>query len=75
MVLIDIVAKLARSSSESEIDNLAVVVPLIEHELEIDFREHLEAFQDTVPRHLRSKKLRLKKRKEKKERTDGKYKL
>lgn len=65
-------AKLARSSSESEIDNLALVVPIIEQELEIDFREHLQAFQDTVPRHLKSKKLRQKKRKEKKERSDGK---
>lgn len=46
-------------------------MPLIEHNMEIDFREHLLAFQDTVPRYMKNKKTRKQKKKVKKNHTDG----
>ncbi|XP_017890086.1 ankyrin repeat and zinc finger domain-containing protein 1-like [Ceratina calcarata] len=69
----DIVAKLAQSSSESELDSIGaggvpMDVSLIEQEMEIDFHENLLAFQDTVPRYMKSKKAR---RQRKKARRDG----
>nr|XP_050852138.1 ankyrin repeat and zinc finger domain-containing protein 1-like isoform X1 [Vespula vulgaris] len=72
----DIVIKLALTSAESETsennsctDN-RVDMPLIEHNMEIDFREHLLAFQDTVPRYMKNKKTRKQKKKVKKNHTD-----
>ncbi|XP_015524854.1 ankyrin repeat and zinc finger domain-containing protein 1 [Neodiprion lecontei] len=69
----DIVARLAQSSSESESDDDSGPtneVPLIEQSLEMDFNEHLQAFQDTVPRYIKAKKGRRQKRKSKKEKND-----
>lgn len=64
----EIVAKLAQSSSESEVDeNLPLSVPMIEQDLEIEFNEHLLAFQDTVPRYMKNKKARRQKKKVKKD--------
>lgn len=69
----DIVAKLAQSSSESELDsqistvNVPIDVSLIEQELEIEFNEHLLAFQDTVPRYMKNKKSRRQRKKTKKD--------
>nr|XP_033328038.1 ankyrin repeat and zinc finger domain-containing protein 1-like [Megalopta genalis] len=69
----DIVAKLAQSSSESELDgqlgnaNIPMDVMLVEQELEVDFREHLLAFQDTVPRYMKNKKSRRQRKKSKKD--------
>ncbi|XP_076235610.1 tRNA endonuclease ANKZF1 [Calliopsis andreniformis] len=65
----DIVARLAQSSSESELDShlgtgtMPPEVSLIEQELEIEFNEHLLAFQDTVPRYMKNKKFRRQKKK------------
>lgn len=42
-------------------------VSLIEQELEIEFNENLLAFQDTVPRYMKNKKIRRQKKKTKKE--------
>lgn len=73
----DIVTRLALSSSESELDekhdpaNLLLNFPLIEHDLEIEFNEHLLAFQNTMPRYMKNKKTRRQKKKEKKD--DGKF--
>lgn len=69
----DIVARLAQSSSESELDsqlgsaNIPGNVVLIEQELEIEFNEHLLAFQDTVPRYMKNKKARRQRKKPKKD--------
>ncbi|XP_078034517.1 tRNA endonuclease ANKZF1 [Augochlora pura] len=69
----DIVAKLAQSSSESELDgqlgnaNIPMDVMLVEQELEVDFHEHLLAFQDTVPRYMKNKKSRRQRKKSKKD--------
>ncbi|OAD54422.1 Ankyrin repeat and zinc finger domain-containing protein 1 [Eufriesea mexicana] len=69
----DIVAKLAQSSSESELDsqistlNIPIDVSLIEQELEVEFHENLLAFQDTVPRYMKNKKARRQKKKAKKD--------
>ncbi|XP_033359843.1 ankyrin repeat and zinc finger domain-containing protein 1-like isoform X1 [Bombus vosnesenskii] len=68
----DIIARLARSSSESELDqtgtsNIPMDVSLIEQELEIEFNENLLAFQDTVPRYMKNKKARRQKKKTKKD--------
>ncbi|KAJ8667303.1 hypothetical protein QAD02_008965 [Eretmocerus hayati] len=65
----DIVAKLARSSSESEFDVLdsSMIInnmDLISQDLEINFEDHLQAFENTVPKNKR--KLRQQKRKMKK---------
>lgn len=69
----DIVAKLAQSSSESELDSIAAAnipmdISLIEQEIEIDFHENLLAFQDTAPRYMKNKKAR---RQRKKTKRDG----
>lgn len=69
----EIVARLAQSSSESESENddgPATDVPIIEQSFEIDFNEHLQAFQDTVPGYIKCKKGRRQKRKTKKEKSD-----
>ncbi|XP_076666695.1 tRNA endonuclease ANKZF1 [Andrena cerasifolii] len=69
----NIVARLAQSSSESELDsqlgsaNIPGDVDLIEQELEIEFNEHLLAFQDTVPRYMKNKKARRQRKKLKKD--------
>ncbi|XP_076638178.1 tRNA endonuclease ANKZF1 isoform X2 [Colletes latitarsis] len=69
----DIVARLAQSSSESELDsqlgtaNIPLDVCLTEHELEVQFNEHLLAFQDTVPRYMKNKKSRRQRKKSKKD--------
>ncbi|XP_029036639.2 ankyrin repeat and zinc finger domain-containing protein 1-like [Osmia bicornis bicornis] len=69
----DIVAKLARSSSESELDSqigtvgVPMDITLVEQELEIEFNEHLLAFQDTVPRYMKNKKTRRQRKKQKKD--------
>ncbi|XP_017788648.1 PREDICTED: protein vms-1-like [Habropoda laboriosa] len=69
----DIVAKLAQSSSESELDsqistaNIPMDVSLNEQELEIEFNENLLAFQDTVPRYMKNKKARRQKKKTRKD--------
>ncbi|XP_015440018.1 PREDICTED: ankyrin repeat and zinc finger domain-containing protein 1-like [Dufourea novaeangliae] len=69
----DIVAKLAQSSSESELDsqlgnpNIPLDSCLIEQELEVDFRENLLAFQDTVPRYMKNKKFRRQRKRPKKD--------
>ncbi|CAL7951191.1 unnamed protein product [Xylocopa violacea] len=65
----DIVAKLAQSSSESEIDtdNIPMNVSLIEQELEVEFHDNLLAFQDTVPRYMKNKKTRRQRKKAKKD--------
>ncbi|XP_043520849.1 ankyrin repeat and zinc finger domain-containing protein 1-like [Frieseomelitta varia] len=69
----DIVARLAQSSSESELDsqistpNIPMDVSLIEQELEIEFNENLLAFQDTVPRYMKNKKIRRQRKKTKKD--------
>lgn len=75
----DIVAKLAQSSSESELDkveeldnqintpNIPMDVSLIQQELEVEFHENLLAFQDTVPRYMKNKKSRRQKKKTKKD--------
>ncbi|KAL2735278.1 ankyrin repeat and zinc finger domain-containing protein 1-like isoform X1 [Vespula squamosa] len=70
----DIVIKLAESetSENNSCTNNRVDMPLIEHNMEIDFREHLLAFQDTVPRYMKNKKTRKQKKKVKKNHTDGK---
>lgn len=71
--LLDIVTRLAQSSSESEIanhldtENIPADVTLIEQELEIDFTENLLAFQDTVPRYMKNKKARRQRKKTKKD--------
>ncbi|XP_014477833.1 PREDICTED: ankyrin repeat and zinc finger domain-containing protein 1-like [Dinoponera quadriceps] len=61
----DIVARLAQSSSsESEVDeNLPLSISIVEQDLEIEFNEHLLAFQDTVPRYMKNKKTRRQKKK------------
>lgn len=72
-IVLDIVAKLARSSSESELDSqigtvgVPMDITLIEQELEIEFNEHLLAFQDTVPRYMKNKKTRRQRKKQKKD--------
>lgn len=67
----EIVARLAQSSSESEMDeNLPLSVSIITEDLEIEFNENLQAFQDTVPRYMKNKKARRQKKKVKK---DGEY--
>lgn len=72
----DIVIKLALTSTESETSenndytNDQVNMPLVEHNMEIEFREHLLAFQDTVPRYMKNKKARKQKKKVKKNHTD-----
>lgn len=38
---------------------------------EVDFSERLKAFEDTVPRYLKNKKIRQQKRKTKKDRAEG----
>ncbi|CAD1469810.1 unnamed protein product, partial [Heterotrigona itama] len=68
----DIVARLAQSSSESELDSQIStpnipIVSLIEQELEIEFNENLLAFQDTVPRYMKNKKIRRQRKKAKKD--------
>ncbi|XP_076283535.1 tRNA endonuclease ANKZF1 [Lasioglossum baleicum] len=69
----DIVTRLAQSSSESELDGqlgnatIPADVMLIEQELEVDFRENLLAFQDTVPRYMKNKKSRRQRKKSKKD--------
>lgn len=64
----EIVARLAQSSSESEVDeNLPLSVSIVEQNLEIEFNEHLLAFQDTVPRYMKNKKARRQKKKTKKD--------
>ncbi|KAG7204038.1 hypothetical protein KM043_001897 [Ampulex compressa] len=69
----DIVAKLAQSSSESELDGINAVVDIpmdicmVEHNMEIEFHEHLLAFQDTVPRYMKNKKARRQKKKVKRD--------
>lgn len=75
MIFSDIVARLAQSSSESDSENEnspTGEAPMIEQNFEIDFNEHLQAFQDTVPRYIKCKKGRRQKRKTKKEKSDGK---
>ncbi|XP_035725892.1 ankyrin repeat and zinc finger domain-containing protein 1-like isoform X2 [Vespa mandarinia] len=72
----DIVIKLALTSTESETNennsctNNQVDMPLIEHNMEIDFRENLLAFQNNVPRYMKNKKARKQKKKVKKNHTD-----
>lgn len=69
----DIVARLAQSSSESELDsqlgaaNISTDVFLMEQKVEINFNEHLLAFQDTVPRYMKNKKSRRQRKKSKKD--------
>ncbi|XP_011152539.1 ankyrin repeat and zinc finger domain-containing protein 1 [Harpegnathos saltator] len=64
----EIVTRLAQSSSGSEVDeNLPLSVSIIEQDLEIEFNEHLLAFQDTVPRYMKNKKARRQKKKVKKD--------
>ncbi|XP_012257096.2 ankyrin repeat and zinc finger domain-containing protein 1-like isoform X2 [Athalia rosae] len=70
----EIVTRLAQSSSESVSDDdssPATDIPIIEQNSEIDFNEHLQAFQDTVPKYIKSEKRWRQKRKPKKEKTDG----
>lgn len=38
---------------------------------EVEFNDHLKAFEDTVPRYLKNKKIRQQKRKTKKDRAEG----
>lgn len=45
-------------------------ISLIEQKLEIEFNENLLAFQDTVPRYMKNKKIRRQRKKTKK---DGDY--
>ena len=45
-------------------------VPLIEQDFELDFHEHLLAFQDTAPRHIKSRNIKRQKRKGRKERAE-----
>lgn len=45
---------------------------LVAEDVEISFKDDLQFFEDTVPRHLKNKKNRQKKRKERKERAEGK---
>ena len=77
----DIVARLARSSSESEYDGQEISPGnnlnffLAEEDFKIDFKENLQEFEDTVPRYLKNKKIRPQKRKTKKERSEGKLKI
>ncbi|XP_051174741.1 ankyrin repeat and zinc finger domain-containing protein 1-like [Leptopilina boulardi] len=71
----DIVARLARSSSESdygcqENSSNNINFHLTAEDLKIDFEENLQAFQDTVPRYLKNKKMRQQKRKTRKERSE-----
>lgn len=67
---IDIIVRLAQSSSESEIDaQLPPDAPLIEQVVEVDFSESLQPFQDTVPKYMKNKKANRQKKKVKK---DGK---
>ncbi|XP_033226186.1 ankyrin repeat and zinc finger domain-containing protein 1-like isoform X2 [Belonocnema kinseyi] len=72
----DIVARLARSSSESEYDGQEMSADniinfsLSAEDYEIDFKENLQEFEDTVPRYLKNKKIRPQKRKTKKERSE-----
>ncbi|XP_015606848.1 ankyrin repeat and zinc finger domain-containing protein 1 [Cephus cinctus] len=73
----DIVARLAQSSSGSETDEKEecssgniMDIPLIHENFEIEFNDHLQAFQDTVPRYMKSKKIRRQKRKVKKDRNE-----
>lgn len=67
-VFAEIVARLAQSSSESEVDeNIPLSVSIVEQDLEIEFNEHLLAFQDTVPRYMKNKKARRQKKKVKKD--------
>lgn len=70
----DIVARLAQSSSESELDgtncrtvDIPMDISLVQQHLEIEFNEHLLAFQDTVPRYMKNKKTRRQKKKTKKD--------
>ncbi|XP_032667918.1 ankyrin repeat and zinc finger domain-containing protein 1-like [Odontomachus brunneus] len=63
----EIVARLAQSSSESEVDENMPLSSIIEQDLEIEFNEHLLAFQDTVPRYMKNKKARRQKKKVKKD--------
>ncbi|XP_043474158.1 ankyrin repeat and zinc finger domain-containing protein 1-like [Leptopilina heterotoma] len=70
----DIVARLARSSSESEYgqENSSnnIDFHMTAEDSKIDFEENLQAFQDTVPRYLKNKKMRQQKRKTRKERSE-----
>ncbi|XP_054010497.1 ankyrin repeat and zinc finger domain-containing protein 1-like [Hylaeus anthracinus] len=69
----DIVARLAQSSSESELDSqlgtndIPMDVSFVEQDLEVDLTEHLLAFQDTVPRYMKNKKTRRQRKKSKKD--------
>jgi hypothetical protein len=69
LYFIDIILKLAQSSSESELDlkHDSTDICLIEQNFEVDFVENLLAFQDTVPRYLKKKKTCRQKKKVKKE--------
>ncbi|XP_043272058.1 ankyrin repeat and zinc finger domain-containing protein 1-like [Venturia canescens] len=70
----DIVAKLAQYSSGSELDyteNVAIDFPLITQDCEVDLNDHLLAFQNTVPRHVKIRNIKRQKRKVKKERVEG----
>lgn len=68
LYFIDIIVRLAQSSSESEMDaNFPLDAPLIEEDFEISFRENLQAFQDTVPRYMKNKKAHRQKKKVKKD--------
>lgn len=72
--VLDIVARLAQSSSESDFDpteNSMIDVPLYAEDCEIAFNEHLRAFQDTAPRHIKNRKMKKQKRKVKKDRAEG----
>lgn len=75
LIFPDIVARLARSSSESEYgqENSSnnIDFHMTAEDSKIDFEENLQAFQDTVPRYLKNKKMRQQKRKTRKERSEG----
>lgn len=64
----DIIVKLAQSSSESEMDaKLSSDLPLIVQDIQVDFSESLQPFQDTVPKYMKNKKAHRQKKKVKKE--------
>ncbi|XP_012275018.1 ankyrin repeat and zinc finger domain-containing protein 1 isoform X2 [Orussus abietinus] len=69
----DIVARLAQSSSESELNlNInSMDIELVEEDFQINFEDHLQAFQDSVPRYLKNKKIRRQKKNIRKNRNDG----
>lgn len=69
----DIIARLAMSSSESDSSSVSdeniveLNFSIVEENCHVDFTEDLQAFQDTLPKNMRHKRLRRQKKKPKKE--------